>query len=131
MLLSDLVLGYTRYGMLIMLSSQPVVYAFFVATTGLGQLIRDRRSAWRIGRATLGEVVLYFVVTILAVWTAAVGHSYPRTGSGLRACYAAGLPFFRNSLLGDAVFTAIMFGGLAQLENRVAWMRKDAPPVAA
>jgi hypothetical protein len=131
MLLSDLVLGFTRYGMLVMLASQPVVYACFMATTALGQLIRDRRSVLQIGTATLGGSVLFFVVTNFAVWATANEHLYPRTGSGLMACYAAAIPFFRNSLLGDAAFTMILFGGLAFLENRLAWMRKGASPVSA
>jgi hypothetical protein len=131
MLLSDLVLGFTRYGILVMLASQPVVYACFLATTALGQLIQDRRSVWQVGSATLGGSVLFFVVTNFAAWAMATGHLYPRTGSGLMACYAAGVPFFRNTLLGDAAFSAILFGGLALLENRLAWMRKDASPVSA
>src|SRR4051794_34979540 len=131
MLLSDLVLGSTRYGILVMLASQPVVYACFLATTALGQLIRDRRSVWQIGAATLGGSVLFFVVTNFAVWATATEHLYPRTGSGLMACNAAAIPFFRNSLLGDAAFTTILFGGLALLENRFQWMRKGATPVSA
>jgi hypothetical protein len=128
MLLSDLVLGCTRYGMLILLASQPVVYACFMATTALGQIIQDRRSAWQVGTATLAGSVLFFVVTNLAVW--ATGRLYPLTGPGLAACYAAGIPFFRNSLVGDVGFTAILFGGLALLENRVAWMRDGAASVS-
>jgi hypothetical protein len=130
MLLSDLVLGTTRYGILVLLASQPAVYACFMATTALGQLIRDRRSVWQIGAATLGGSVLFFVVTNFAVWATATEHLYPQTGSGLMACYAAGIPYFRNSLLGDAAFTTILFGGLALLENRWAWMRKGALPVS-
>jgi hypothetical protein len=35
---------------------------------------------------------------------------YPKTVSGLMTCYAAGLPFFRRTLAGDMLFTAVMFG---------------------
>jgi hypothetical protein len=53
------------------------------------------------------------------------------TGSGLADCYRAAIPFFRNSLVGDALFAAILFGGLAWAENRLAWMREDAGSVSA
>ena len=129
MLLSDLVLGCTRYGLWSMLAIQPVVYACFLATTALGQLIKDRRSVWQVGAATVASSVLFFLVTNLAVW--ATGRLYPLTGSGLVACYVAGIPFFGNNFLGDVGFTLILFGGLELLENRVAWMRDGDAPVTA
>jgi hypothetical protein len=131
MLLSDLVLGCTRYGLWSMLAIQPAVYACFLATTALGQLVTDRRSVWQVGAATLAGSVLFFLATNFAVWATATGHLYPLTGSGLAACYAAAIPFFRNTLLGDFTFTAILFGGWALLENRVAWMRDGAASVSA
>jgi len=131
MLLSDLVLLYTRYGLWRMLAIQPVVYACFLVTTVLGQLIKDRHSAWQVGTAALAGSLLFFLVTNFAVWATAAEHRYPLTGSGLAACYAAAIPFFRSSLMGDVAFTAILFGGLALLENRVAWLRDGARSVSA
>ena len=84
--------------MVSLLAIQPVVYACILATTALGQLINDRRSAWQVGTATLAGSLLFFVVTNFAVW--ATGRLYPLTGSGLAACYVAAIPFFRNSLAG-------------------------------
>ena len=52
MLLSDLVLGYTQYGFLSMLASQPVVYACFLATTAIGQLIMIGVRCGRWARPT-------------------------------------------------------------------------------
>ncbi len=37
----------------------------------------------------------------------------------------------RNSLLGEVAVTAILFGGLALLENRLAWVRDRTPSVLA
>jgi hypothetical protein len=127
MLLSDLVMGYSRYGFLSMLAIQPVVYGCFLATTALGRLVRDRRSVWQVGAATLAGSVLFFLVTNFATW--AGGQIYPLAATGLAACFVAAIPFFRNTLLGDAGFTLILFGGLALLENSVAWMRVGAKPV--
>jgi hypothetical protein len=121
--LSDVVLACTRYSLSSMLATQPVVYACFFATAGLGQLIKDRYSVWQVGAAALAGSILFFVVTDFAVWVAGAGHLYPRTASGLAACYVAALPFFRNSLIGDAIFTATLFSGLALVEKRVPWMR--------
>ena len=81
-----------------MLAIQPVVYACFLATTALGQLVTDRRSVWQVGAATLAGSVLFFLVTNFAMW--AGGQIYPLTATGLAACFVAAIPFFRNSLAG-------------------------------
>ena len=35
---------------------------------------------------------------------------YPHTLAGLAESYVAGLPFFRNTLVGDLFFTGVIFG---------------------
>ncbi len=110
MLLSDLILGLVQYGTAIFLL-MPYVYACFVATTCLGLLLRPRRSPVRIAAAALASSVLFFIVTNFGAWLAFP--FYPKTWDGLVACYLAGLPFFRNELAGDAVCTAILFGGFS------------------
>jgi hypothetical protein len=130
MLLSDLVLGFTRYGAFNLFASQPVVYACILATTAIGRLIKDRRSVWQVSGATLAGAILFYVMTNFAVWTS--GRMYPLTGAGLVECYWKAIPYFQNSLAGDFAFAAALFGGLAWLESRVAWMReKTALPELA
>jgi hypothetical protein len=34
---------------------------------------------------------------------------YPKTLAGLMTCYAMAIPFFRGTLAGDLVFTAVLF----------------------
>jgi hypothetical protein len=57
----------------------------------------------------------FFVVTNFAMWAA--GGFYPRTVAGLRACYLAGVPFFWNTLAGDALYAGVLFGGYALAER--------------
>jgi len=121
MLLSDLVLGYTTYGVTL-LRSQPVVYACILATAALGTLIRDKRSLLQVGGFTLASSGMFYVVTNFAVW--ASGSLYPMTWTGLIACYAAAIPFFRNSLLGDVGFAVALFGGFALLETAFGSLRE-------
>jgi len=35
---------------------------------------------------------------------------YPKNPGGLLSCYAAGIPFFRNTILGDLFYCGLMFG---------------------
>jgi len=116
--LSDVVLGFY--------ATAPVVYACFAFTVCLGFWVRGRRSAARIAVAAIASAVLFFVATNFAVWAA--GTLYPRTGAGLAACYVAAIPFFRNLLAGNLIYSALLFGALALAESRFARLRE---PVAA
>jgi hypothetical protein len=48
---------------------------------------------------------------------------YPRTLVGLEACYMAAIPFFQNTVAGDLLFSALLFGGFALLERKVPGLR--------
>jgi hypothetical protein len=71
---------------------------------------------WRIA-TVIGAPVGFFVLSNLGVWAAGGSlpgaPSYPHTVSGLAECFAAALPFFRGTLIGDWLFAGV---GLAALE---------------
>lgn len=98
--LSDLLIG--------LHPTLPFVYAGFLATAWLGLKLKENPAPGRIAAACLGSSVIFFLVTNLGVWLTA--GLYSKDLSGLAACYTAAIPFFRNSVLGDAVFTVLLFG---------------------
>ena len=85
-----------------------VTWAWYAAILFLGSQLRENTGWLRVAGAALASSVSFFVVSNFAVW--ASGSMYPKTVSGLMTCYAAGLPFFRRTLAGDMLFTAVMFG---------------------
>ena len=93
----------------------PIVYASFLINVAIGLWLRDRRTISRISLATLAGAIQFFLITNFAVWQFLSG--YPHTASGLVACYAAGIPFFWNTLAGDAVYAALLFGAYALAER--------------
>lgn len=107
LLSGDLSLGFHRL--------IPVVYGSFALIVCLGFLLRRRRSLFPVAGAALASSILFFVLTNFGVW--ALGSWYPKTWEGLVACYVAAIPFFHNTLLGDAVYTTVLFGGLALAER--------------
>ena len=111
MLLSDIALGWLSNTGLGFHSTQPVVYATFVVTVCLGFLLRTRRGVVRVGTMSLVASVLFFVTTNLAVW--AGGVYYAKTLTGLLTCFVAAIPFFHNTVLGDACYVTLMFGAMA------------------
>ena len=68
-----------------------------------------------ITTSLVGSIV-FFIITNFGTW---VNWSmYPMTPTGLMTCYAAGLPFLLNSLIGDLLWCAILFGGFAWAQRR-------------
>ncbi len=113
MLLSDLVLG--------LHGTMPFVYLSFLLITGIGLWLRRHRSITPIAGAALAASVLFFAITNFGVW--ATSTFYPKTAAGLWAAYVAGLPFFRNTVVGDLFYCAVLFGGFAMLERLVPALR--------
>jgi hypothetical protein len=107
-------------------SGQWVVYACALVTVGIGFLLRRRRTVPTLALATLSSSLVFFLVTNF-VWFYGSDSLYPRNLQGLIDCYAAALPFFRNSLAGDAFYATLLFGSLALAESRFRALRRPAP----
>jgi hypothetical protein len=67
----------------------------------LGRLIRNRGGVGVIAAAAFASNFSFFLITNFMVW--ATDRLYPLTIGGLSECYLAGIPFYRNQVLGDAV----------------------------
>src|SRR6266850_7640183 len=100
----------------------PVIYASFLVSVAIGFWLRRKRSAPRIGAATLAGAIQFFLVTNFALWASSIG-SFPKTAGGLAACYVAGLPLFWNTLAGDAFYATLLFGAMALAERRFPVLR--------
>ena len=48
--------------------------------------------------------VIFFIVSNFGVWIL----GYPKTWEGFIKCYTVAIPFFRNSLAGDLVYSGLM-----------------------
>jgi hypothetical protein len=93
----------------------PIVYLSFLLDVGIGMWIKERRNVPRIAGATLVGAIQFFLITNLAVWVAFT--TYPKSFAGLLACYVGGIPFFWNTLAGDALYAGLLFGGYALAEH--------------
>jgi hypothetical protein len=120
--LSDLCLGFH--------AAMPFVYGSFLLIACLGFALRGRRTAVPLAAATLASSLLFFLVTNFGQWLVQIWQPepmYPLTAAGLVECYVKAIPFFGNTLLGDAVFVTALFGGLALAEKGLPVVREAAP----
>lgn len=96
-----LLLGYPVFGYWTLFT-----YAGFLMIVILGSRLQ---CSWKI----LPVYILissfgFWCWTNFGVWLAT--NLYPKTLTGLCACYIAALPFLRNSLIGDMVWGMVIFG---------------------
>jgi len=110
MFLSDIVLRFTA-GYELFTSMRVVLYGTFAAITLIGLQLRGRFNGPRTLIASLLASGFFFITTNFAVWALGQGLVFPLTTQGLLACYEVAIPFFRNTLLGDLMFVAVLFGG--------------------
>jgi len=57
---------------------------------------------------SLGASTIFFLLSNFGVWAST--DAYPVTPAGLLTCYAAGLPFLLNQVLGDLFYSLLLFG---------------------
>jgi len=101
---SDIFLGFYDWKLLI------IVYGSFALVTLFGKFIHGtgRKKISGILFAPILASTFFFLVTNWAVWQ--FSPWYNHNLFGLLDSYAAGLPFLRNMLVGDLVFTTALFG---------------------
>ncbi len=119
-LLTDIVLGFDNYWIVV------AIYSCYMVMAYIGSRLEQERTVGNVAMATVGGSLLFFIVTNFAVWVA--GNIYPHTVDGFIRCYVLAIPFFRNSLLGDAVFVSAFFGTTV-LVTAAARLYRSAPLV--
>ncbi|MGN6589595.1 MAG: DUF6580 family putative transport protein [Sphingomicrobium sp.] len=120
LLLSDLVLGFYH--------GQATVYFSVALIVLVGTVALRRRSALRIGAAAVVSSILFFAITNFGMWL--FSGIYPRTVTGLEACFVAAIPFFQNTIAGDLFYATLLFGGFRAIELLVPGVRTGAPQPA-
>jgi hypothetical protein len=102
MAISDALLGSPDWQTMI------VVYAAVAMPVALGLFARQSEVPTLILSLAVASSMIFFVATNFAVWT--FSGMYTPDAAGLLTCYVAALPFFKNSIMGDLFWTAVLFG---------------------
>lgn len=119
---SNLILNnvlYTSYFPSFSWGIDPVHMFAFVLITFMGSyLIHNKLTVLNFLGANLGASVGFFILSNFAVWYGSQ-ISYTKDLSGLMTCYAAGLPFLKNSLASQFIFSGLFFGSFELLKKRI------------
>ena len=113
MAISDIVIG-NGFSLL--------VYLGFTAMVACGFLVRSKVTVTNVVLASFISASVFFLITNFAFFYPAT--LYPHNFSGILTSYAAGLPFFRNMLIGNMVFSAVLFSSFYLLSKRYPVLAK-------
>lgn len=122
--LSDLVLNnflYNRYftGFTLLSTSFITVAISLIIIILIAKLVIKKVTIFNVLSGSLMASLTFFLITNFGSYI----ELYPQNIIGLEAAYDAGIPYFKNTILGDLVYSAIIFGiyqlFFAQKTNRV------------
>ena len=115
MLLSDYVLGFH--------STIWYVYAGVAVTVFIGSLLKQV-TVLKVGVSAIVAALIFYLITNFGAW---LHHDmYPQNANGLLQAYTAGLPFLRNSVMANLVFSYLVFYGFNALPT-MQGMAKHKP----
>ena len=95
-----------------------LVWASFLLVVIVGVWVRNNPSLLRTITGTLAGSVSFFFLTNLGVFL--FENMYTKNWDGFVQCYTMALPFFRNSLVSDLLYTFSLFS----LFLAVRWMKQ-------
>lgn len=98
------------------------VYGSFLLIGLIGTFLGPTPNMGSTVTAILGSGLLFFLITNLQVFF--VTDFYEKSLYGLMACYAAGLPFYRNMLMGDLIFGVIFFAPVFWAKYKIESQKK-------
>ncbi len=83
------------------------VYGTLLLIVGMGIYMQDKVKLPTVILGVTSSSIGFFLITNFGVWLGSI--SYPQTLSGLALCYTAGIPFLKNTILSNFLFSGIFF----------------------
>jgi len=118
--LSNLVLNnvfYTQWYPTFSLGFETTVFVSFALVVGIGIVFLNKVNVINLLTANILGTLGFFFVSNFLVWMG--GTMYTKDFTGLINCFTMGLPFLKNTLLSNLVFSAIMFGAFEYAQREV------------
>jgi hypothetical protein len=109
LILSDILLAYSlpMYSEYLFSPTMFAVYFSFGIVFLFGKLMAGNINMTKVMAYSLLSAVMFFLITNASSWM--VYDFYPKNFNGLLLSYEAGLPFFRNTLVSQILFSSLIF----------------------
>jgi len=100
------------------------IYGSIAAIVLIGFFVLKKVTFPRVVGASLLASITFFIISNFGVWLS--DPDYPLTWAGLLLCYDMALPFFKNTILGDFVYSIVLFGGFEYAISKAPALQKTA-----
>lgn len=92
-------------------------YGSYLLITLVGIFVFKKVNTGRVVIGALSSTAIFFLISNMGCWVGNI--AYPQNFAGLTACYAAGIPFLKMTLIGDLFFAGLMFGTFMFAESKI------------
>lgn len=97
-------------------------YLAYITIIAVGfLLLRNKVNVPRVFAGAISATIIFFIISNFGVW--ASGTMYPKTFAGLMTCYEMAVPFIKGTLIGDLVYSGVLFGAYALIKKGVPSLR--------
>lgn len=98
--------------------SQLINYGAFALIVVLGMTVLKKINVKNIIFTSLGASALFFIISNFGVWLTAGGIApYTLNVEGLINTYILGIPFLGNTIIGDLVYSGLLFGSYSLIQH--------------
>ena len=118
--LSNFVLNnvfYTKYYPTFSFGFELAVFVSFALVVAIGIVVLKKVNLTNLLIANVLGTIGFFLISNFFVW--AGGKMYPQTMEGFITCYTMALPFLKNTLISNLLYSAVMFGVYEYAKTRV------------
>jgi hypothetical protein len=135
LLVSDLILMntmYSQYASGWLYDGWYWTYGSFALMVALGTLMRNRITIKNFFFTGISAGLIHFILSNFGVWLGGgidpvTGQLFTRDLSGVLACYAAGIPYFKTLVMGNLFFGVIFFGGFEWAQRKIKVLQIATP----
>ncbi len=101
-------------------------YGAFAIIIAVGYLLLKTVSIKNLLWASIFASIAFFLISNFGVWLSS--GMYAPSVNGLLNCYLAGIPFLQNTLIGDFVYTGLLFGTFEMAQRQIPQIKLNATP---
>lgn len=130
---SDLIINYFvfggKYG--VMYNGWYIIYGIFALIVFLGKRLLQKVSVKNVVIAAVVAALAHWLISDFTVWLTGgtdlrTMTPLARNWAGLIQCYAQGFPFMKHFLVGNLVFSGVLFGGFELAQIRFPVLKLQA-----
>ena len=85
------------------------IYGAILLTVFLGKILIRHIKLSTVFLSSITASFFFFIITNFGVWFSSI--MYPKSLLGLIECYTLAIPFFGNALIGDLIYSMVLFLG--------------------